>query len=58
MDRGEVVFLDINFSIDFGRKRPEPDETIERESAVDAMVIHAEDTTTPELHVGFRPNDY
>ena len=50
------MFLDINFSIDFGRKRPEPDT--ERDTAVDSMIIHAEDTGTPELHLGFRPNEY
>lgn len=52
------MFLDINFSIDFGRKRPEPDETMERDTAVDSMIIHAEDATTPEMHLGFRPNEY
>ena len=48
------MFLDINFSIEFGKKRPT--ETMEHDSAVDSMIIHAEDSTTPELHVGFRPN--
>ena len=51
---GEAMFLDINFAIDFGKKRPT--ETMERDSAVDSMIVHAEDSTTPELPVGFRPN--
>ena len=50
------MFLEINFSIDFGKKRP--DETVERDTAVDSMIIHAEDATTPEMHLGFRPNEY
>lgn len=49
------MFLDINFSIDFGKKRPT--ETMEHDSAVDSMIIHADDTTPPEMHLGFRPNE-
>ena len=49
------MFLDINFSIDFGRKRA--DEPMERDSAVDSTIIHADDTTPPEMHLGFRPNE-